>query len=95
MAILDDVKPRIGIFYTEITKDAEITNLIAGAKSYLLNAGWPSADLTAGAETDLAREAIIIYCKQGQNTDPDAMNNNSILTAMVLQARSAAVSTTA
>ena len=87
MAILNDVKQALGIFYSEATKDAEISNIIAGAKAFLLNAGWSSADLAIDAETPEATQAIIIYAKMAVNTDPAEMKLNPLLVAMIAQAR--------
>lgn len=87
MAILDTVKQALGIFYTEENKDAEVSNIIAGAKAFLIGAGWPSSDLTANAETDLAIQAIVIYAKMAINTDPAEMKMNPMLVAMIAQAR--------
>ena len=87
MAILNDVKQALGIYYTETNKDAEISNIIAGAKALLIGAGWPSSDLAADAETDLAKQAIIIYAKMAVNTDPAEMRFNPVLMGMIAQAR--------
>ena len=87
MAILNDVKQALGIFYSEANKDAEISNIIAGAKAFLLKAGWPSADLAVSAETPEAKQAIIIFAKQAINTDPTEMRINPMLLAMIAQAR--------
>lgn len=87
MAILDDVKQALGIYYSETNKDAEISNIIAGAKAFLLKAGWPSADLAADAETPEAKQAVIIFAKQAVNTDPTEMRINPMLVAMIAHAR--------
>lgn len=87
MAILTDVKQALGIFYDEPVKNAEISGIIAGAKAFLLNAGWPSSDLAADEETDLAKQAIITYAKMAVNTDPNEMKINPVLVAMTAQAR--------
>lgn len=87
MAILDTVKQALGIFYSEVNKDAEVSNIIAGAKAFLIGAGWPSSDLTADTETDLAIQAIVIYAKMAINTDPAEMKMNPMLVAMITQAR--------
>ena len=89
MAILNDVKQALGIFYSETNKDTEISNIIAGAKAFLLKGGWPSADLAANAETPEAKQAIIIYAKMAINTDPSEMRINPMLVAMIAQARTA------
>lgn len=87
MALLNDVKQALGIFYSEENKDAEISNIIAGAKAFLLNAGVPSSDLTVDAETDLVKQMIIIYAKMAINTDPVEYKMNPVLVAMIAQAR--------
>lgn len=87
MAILTDVKQALGIYYTEPTKDIEIKTMISGAKAFLKSAGFPSADLADDSETALATQAIIIYCKQANNTDPSEMRINPILVSMISQAR--------
>ena len=87
MAILTDVKQALGIFYSEENKDAEINGIIAGAKAFLVGAGWPSSDLADDAETDLAKQAIIIYAKMAVNTDPAEYKMNPVLVAMIAQAR--------
>lgn len=87
MAILNDVKQALGIFYSETNKDTEISNIIAGAKAFLLKAGYPSDDLAANAETPEAKQAIIIYAKMAINTDPTEMKINPMLIAMIAQAR--------
>lgn len=87
MAILTEVKQALGIFYSEENKDAEITGIIAGAKAFLIGAGWPSSDLAEDAETDLAKQAIIIYAKMAVNTDPTEYKLNPVLVAMIAQAR--------
>lgn len=87
MAILTDVKQALGIYYSEPTKDAEITAIINGAKAFLTGAGWPSSDLADDVETDLAKQAIIIYAKMAVNTDPNEMKMNPVLVGMIAQAR--------
>jgi len=87
MTILDEVKQALGIYYSETNKDAEISNIIAGAKAFLIGSGWPSSDLAAGAEGSLAKQAIIIYAKMAVNTDPAEMRMNPVLVSMIAQAR--------
>ena len=87
MAILNDVKQALGIYYSETAKDAEISNIIAGAKAFLLSAGLPSSALVADAESDLAKQAIIIYAKMAINTDPAEMRMNPVLVSIIGQAR--------
>lgn len=87
MAILDKIKQKLGIYYSEANKDAEVTGIIEGAKAFLKGAGWPTADLTADNETPLAVEAIGIYAKMAINTDPSELRINPVLVAMIAQAR--------
>ena len=87
MAILNDVKQALGIYYSEANKDAEISSIIAGAKAFLIGAGWPSSDLAEDAETDMAKQAVIIYAKMAVNTDPTEMRMNPVLVAMIAQSR--------
>ena len=87
MAILDTVKHALGIYYTEQTKDAEIQTIIDGAKSMLLSAGVPSADLTDDSESPQAVQAIIIYAKMAVNTDPTEMRINPMLVNLIQQMR--------
>ena len=94
MAILADVKQALGIYYSEENKDAEISSIIAGAKAFLINAGYPSDDLIANEETDLAKQAIIIYAKMAINTDPTEMRINPVLMAIIVQARNKPETTT-
>ena len=87
MAILDTVKQALGIFYTEPTKDSEISAIISGAKDFLLGAGVPSAYLADDSETPQAVQAIITYAKMAINTDPVEMRPNPMLVAMISQMR--------
>lgn len=87
MALIDTVKHALGIYYTEQTKDAEIQTIIDGAKSMLLSAGVPSADLTDDSESPQAVQAIIIYAKEAVNTDPTEMRINPMLVNLIQQMR--------
>lgn len=87
MALIDDVKPRIGIFYSDVDKDDEIANMIDGALEYFGNAGWT---IDAASPTALAREAVIIYCKMAQSSDPSRLTNHPVLLNFIAQGRSAA-----
>lgn len=87
MAILNDVKQALGIFYSEVNKDNEIKQIISGAKDFLQKSGWPSEDLAEDAETPTAKQAIIIWAKMSVNTDPAEMRMNPMLVALIAQAR--------
>lgn len=86
MALIDDVKPRIGIFYSDTDKDAEISNMISGALEYFRGAGWM---IDAEEPSALAREAVIIYCKMAQSTDPSRLTNHPVLLSFIAQGRAA------
>ncbi|MHC1772951.1 MAG: hypothetical protein AB9907_14720 [Flexilinea sp.] len=85
--LLNLVKSRLGIFYSDTAKDAEISQMIAGATAFLKNAGVPEAAFTTGSELPEAIEAIIIYCKMAMITDAEEMRINPILVALVAQMR--------
>lgn len=93
MAILETVKQALGIFYSEPTKDAEVSGIIAGVKAFMLSAGWPSADLAEDAETPEAIQAIVNYAKGAINTDPAETKISPIFIAMTVQARTATETT--
>jgi len=80
--LLNLVKSRLGIFYSDPAKDAEISQMIAGATAFLKNAGVPDEAFTPDSESPEAVEAIIIYCKMAQNTDPVELRFNPILVAI-------------
>lgn len=85
MAMIDKVKPRIGIFYSEASKDTEIRQMIAGAQAFLISGGWPAEDFEA--ESAEAVEAVVLYCKMAQNVDPAEMKIHPVLISMIANAR--------
>lgn len=87
MAILNSVKQALGVYYSELSKDEELNDIIRGAKSFLEAGGWPSDDLQQDSESPLAVQAIIIYAKMAMNTDPTEMRMNPILVSLIAQAR--------
>ena len=84
MALLDDIKVRLGIYYSESNKDLEIQQMIEGAVEYFRGAGWDIDILSLSA---MAKEAIILYCKMAQSTDPALLTHHPVLTSMILQGR--------
>lgn len=62
MALIDIVRPRLGIYYTDPAKDAEISQLIAEAKADLKSSGWPPEELAEGNESQQAVTAICTHC---------------------------------
>lgn len=88
MSCLDNIKNRLGIYYTEAQKDDEISQYIAEAKAFLLAAGVDSSYLTTDSESPLALGAIALYAKMAQQADPAEMKNNPVLIGMIYQMRS-------
>ncbi len=82
MSLLSDVKPRLGVFYSDASKDAEIQSMIDGATQYFLGAGW---DIST--PDDLALEAVVLYCKMAQSTDPAQLTNHPVLLSFIAQGR--------
>lgn len=82
MALIDDIKPRIGVFYSDGAKDAEVQGMIDSAILYFKGAGW---DITT--PDALAIEAVALYCKMAQSTDPAQMTNHPVLLAFIAQGR--------
>ena len=85
MALLDDVKPRIGIYYSDPVKNAEVQGMIDGAKMFYKGAGW---DLGSTPDA-LAVEAIVLYCKMAQSTDPSLLTNHPVMINFIAQGRAA------
>ncbi len=84
MALIDDVKLRLGIYYSDANKDLEIQGMIDGAIDYFKGAGW---DIVDTSSTPLANEAIVLYCKMAQSTDPAMLINHPVLLSFVAQGR--------
>lgn len=82
MALIDDVKPRLGVYYSDANKDAEIQGMIDGATIYLKGAGW---DIST--PDSLAVEAVVLYCKMAQSTDPAQLTNHPVLLSFIAQGR--------
>jgi hypothetical protein len=83
MALLDDVKRRLGVFYSEAEKDAEIQQMIDAATEYFKGAGWD----IGSTPSSLAIEAIVLYCKMAQSTDPAMLVNHPVLLSFIAQSR--------
>jgi len=82
MALIDEVKNKIGIFYSDPKKDAEIAQSISAAQLYFKGAGW---DVTT--PDALGIEGIALFCKMAQNTDPMLLQNHPILISFITQGR--------
>ena len=83
MALIDDVKRRLGVFYSEAEKDAEIQQMIDAATEYFKGAGWD----IGSTPSSLAIEAIVLYCKMAQSTDPTQLTNHPVLLSFIAQGR--------
>jgi hypothetical protein len=84
MALLDLIKPGIGVFYSDATKDEEIQQMIDGAVAFFKGAGW---EIDPSLPTPLAVEAVTLYCKMRQSTDPAQLTAHPVLVAYIAQAR--------
>ncbi|MDF2591394.1 MAG: hypothetical protein K0S75_860 [Clostridia bacterium] len=82
MALIDDVKPRLGIYYSDVKKDKEVQDMINGATLYFKGAGWDISTPDA-----LAIEAVTLYCKMAQSTDPAQLINHPVLLSFIAQGR--------
>ncbi len=82
MALIDQVRPRIGVYYSDANKDAEIQGMIDAATEYFKGAGWDISTPSA-----LAVEAVALYCKMAQSTDPAQLTNHPVLLAFIAQGR--------
>lgn len=80
--LLDNIKPRLGIFYSDHVKDSEVQGMIDGALSYFRGAGWD----TDTADATLT-EAVVLYCKMAQSTDPAQLTNHPVLISLIAQGR--------
>jgi hypothetical protein len=56
--------------------------MIAAAQAYLLGAGWDTT-----APTSLSTEAIILYCKMAQSSDPALLTNHPVMLSFIAQGR--------
>lgn len=85
MELLDKVKPKLGVFYTDPVKDAEVSGMIEAATLYFKGAGWDIGE----NPSDLAVEAVALFCKMAQSTDPAQLTNHPVLISFVAQGRAA------
>ncbi len=83
MALIDQVKPRLGVFYSEASKDAEIQGMIDAATEYFKGAGWDIGSTPSA----LAIEAVVLYCKMAQSTDAAQLANHPVLISFIAQGR--------
>ena len=84
MTLLEKVKPRLGVFYSEANKDSEIQSMINGAIEYFKGAGW---EISPTSPSNLAVEATVLSCKMAQSTDPSQLTNHPVLISFIAQSR--------
>lgn len=84
MTLLNDVRPRVGVYYSDINKDYEVQSMIEGALAYFEGAGWV---ISPTLPSPLAVEAVILYCKMAQSTDPSLLTNHPVLISFIAQGR--------
>jgi hypothetical protein len=58
--------------------------MIDGAVAYFTGAGW---NIDSASPSALAVEAVILYCKMAQSTDPAALTNHPVLISYIAQGR--------
>lgn len=80
--MLEAVKQALGVYYSDAKKDADVQRMIDGAALYFKKAGWDISTPDA-----LAVEAVILYCKMAQSSDPAALFNHPVLNSMIAQGR--------
>lgn len=88
MTLLDTVKTRLGVFYSEANKDAEIQGMINAAIEYFKGAGW---DISSSAPSNVAVEAIALFCKMAQSTEVADFTNHPVLISFIAQGRAEVV----
>lgn len=71
------------MFYSTEQKDAEVSAMIGAAQTFLKNAGWHTTEYD-----DLYVEAVVLFCKMAQSTDPALLTNHPVLISFIAQGRS-------
>lgn len=81
--ILNIVKYRIGVLYSDTARDETVQGMIDACKQYLRNAGVGERAL----ETPLAVEACVLWCKLSEATTPGDFTGHPALVSMAVQLR--------
>mgnify|MGYP000896142603 CR=1 FL=1 len=84
MALIDSVRPRIGVFYSTPEKDLEVQGMIDGALGIFRAGGWVINPASPSPE---AVEAVVLYCKMAQSTDPAQLTNHPVIVSLIAQGR--------
>ncbi len=83
MELLPTIKSRLGIYYDDPIKDAEILSMINAATQTLRSSG-----ISRGAlKTPLAIDTIIIYIKMALSTEPKDSVINPLIISNIIQLR--------
>ena len=72
MALIDDIKQRINVFYSEVNNDAKIQGMIDEAKLFLKGAGWD----VGSAPNAEAIGIIARYVLHVDRTEPTSPTND-------------------
>lgn len=88
MTLLDTIKTRLGVFYSEANKDAEIQGMIDSAIEYFKGAGW---NISALDISPTGIEAVVLFCKMAQSTDVADFTNHPVLISLIAQGRTEVV----
>jgi hypothetical protein len=83
MNLIEIIKLRLGIYYSTPEKDAEVQGMADAALLYFNGAGWPISETPSALEI----EAIALFCKMAQSTDPALLTNHPVLTSFIVQGR--------
>lgn len=82
---LEMVKYRIGVYYSDPMKDAEVQAMIDACKQYLQYAGVSAQQLA----TPLAVDAYVLWCKMAQSMSPEDITAHPVLISYIAQLRNA------
>lgn len=80
--LLNTVKFRNGIFYSNELIDSEFQSLINECKEYMLNAGVNEQVLE---NSPLAVSAYYLWCKLSRGQNPENLTNNPVLINIICQ----------
>ncbi len=82
--MLETIKNRLGIYYSDTNKDNEVLSIVDAALTYFNGAGW---EVSHSDPSPLAIEALVLYAKMVQSTDVKDLYNHPVLTSMIAQGR--------
>ena len=88
MDLLNIVKIRLGIFFSNEIIDADIQSMITECKEFLINGGATKEQVEASS---LTISACSLWCKMSRNSNADTITNHPVLTNYVVQIRTTEV----